>query len=81
MQSIPDLKGSLSRTREGNQVVPEQNKEEAYNLLDKEEENVFQWPMGQPTSKPISSLSEMKLQDLENSLLLDDLMAIIADAT
>lgn len=80
MQSIPDLKGSLSRTHEGNQVVPEQNREKAYNRLDKEDENVLQWPMGQPTSKPIFSLPETKLQDLENSLLPDDLMAIIADA-
>ena len=69
MQSIPDLKGSLSRTHEGNQVVPEQNREEAYNLLGKEEDKVFHWPMGQPTSKPIFSLPEMKLQDLENSLI------------
>lgn len=80
MQSIPNLEGSFSCTREGNQVVPEQNREEAYNRLDKEEENVFHWPMGQPTSKPIFSQPEMKLQHLDNSLLLDDLMAIIADA-
>lgn len=83
--TYPDKRGSLNLIHEGRQMAPDDNRDGYHNRLDQADCSQSKAPrMDLPaaregTSKPLLSPSEMELQRLQGSLLLDDLMAIISD--
>ena len=90
MENSPGLGGSLNLIHEGD-LVPKHCGEEAYNLLHQADlsQSMAQWEsmsasltshQSDEISKVTFTQPEMDLQNLEDSLLLDDLMEIIAKA-
>lgn len=91
MENSSGLGGSLNLIYEGDHLVPKHCGEEAYNRLQQADlsKSMAQWEgmsasLASHQSDEISNVTftqpEMDLQNLEDSLLLDDLMEIIAKA-